>query len=646
MTKETFLQTVVKAAIHPAIGIARLGNSTNECFVGPETLGYSNPPAGTMRDATGALKRQAARFRIYGYNAKDEVVTELTAENADLEWTVHICNKKAAWYRFAMALDIPEAQKIVVARRNPDVEGKRRDQLILDPGPVSISDKDGFSKEIIVSLENSLIPPVYLGELRLESTGRLLFLGGRGKSFSPEGRPIWDGSLQEYPSGDGWFDDVSDGPVSAVVTIQGRSIPVEAAWVITAPPDYAPGLTSVRTLYDLLVDVYIRAGWWEFPKRISFAKDVYPILLRLTRLQWVNKGFAAQFGIGAPHDFTNLTYLRKLSSASTIHAEVRRQVFNAFRNPEATDNTALPWPWLYGDAMVLPGPAPSARQHQSLSHTQYRILKHWAEGLFEEDLGFHDLSNPRLEELSLTEQPHMLDQAALTFCVADAFHPGCEVTWPMRNISMYKAPFRFRHKEYRGKESAAFGPLLTQEGLFSPNGPLYDQGPGDLTRWLALPWQVSVTLCRSGYDPEYDPYLPTFWPAIVPNQVLTVDSYQKVTDERLPRIDRLAAFAERQPWTRNLKGTLLDQMTQMVSAFDRMGVIEGRAGVLNDPELPSEMLVETLSVSMESETGLSNERTILLKLLVEQAQKEAQQIEVSEWEAMQETDAFTNDSSE
>jgi anthranilate phosphoribosyltransferase len=45
----------------------------------------------------------------------------------------------------------------------------------------------------------------------------------------------------------------------------------------------------------------------------------------------------------------------------------------------------------------------------------------------------------------LGEQPAMLDRAALEFCLADAFHPGCEITWPIRHTTMFMAPFRIRH---------------------------------------------------------------------------------------------------------------------------------------------------------------------------------------------------------
>ena len=60
---------IVGAAIYPAIGIARLGNSENEYFLAPEVTDPLPEPPGFYRDSTGALKRQATRFRVYGLNA-------------------------------------------------------------------------------------------------------------------------------------------------------------------------------------------------------------------------------------------------------------------------------------------------------------------------------------------------------------------------------------------------------------------------------------------------------------------------------------------------------------------------------------------------------------------------------------------------
>ena len=82
---------------------------------------------------------------------------------------------------------------------------------------------------------------VELGELRTDGAGRLLVLGGRGRSGSPSGAPIYvAGDASSFANADDWFDDVSDGPVTAEVSIDGRPIPTAGAWVAVAPPNYAP----------------------------------------------------------------------------------------------------------------------------------------------------------------------------------------------------------------------------------------------------------------------------------------------------------------------------------------------------------------------------------------------------------------------
>ena len=187
----------------------------------------------------------------------------------------------------------------------------------------------------------------------------------------------------------------------------------------------------------------------------------------------------------------------------------------------------------------------------------------------------------------------MLDKAALQFCLADAFHPGCEMTWPVRHPSMYSAPFRFRHRPPSDPEPN-YGKDLTTQNVEQPNGPLYAQAPGDITRWMALPWQGDTAFCRSGYDPEYDPYVPTFWPARVPNQVLTEDDYKIVVDTSRPIEERIAAWNRRAQWLRSLTGSIAEQMMQMIAEFGRMGIVEARPGVKEDPLFPETMYVETL----------------------------------------------------
>ncbi len=53
--------------IHPAIGIARLGNSPDEFFIGPEKPRELPMPDGGFKDSQLRVKRQAARFRIFAH---------------------------------------------------------------------------------------------------------------------------------------------------------------------------------------------------------------------------------------------------------------------------------------------------------------------------------------------------------------------------------------------------------------------------------------------------------------------------------------------------------------------------------------------------------------------------------------------------
>jgi hypothetical protein len=589
---------IVRAAIHPAIGIARLGNS-EEFFVGPEVVEPEPMQPGSYRDGQGALKRQAARFRIYGYNAAGEIIQELTPDDADIHWTVHVANHKAGWYQWIQSMDIPESVDLKVPLRNRDVTGDARRQLNIDGGPRTIEGKGTCDSKYRFEGEFQGTT-VYLGELRTDAEGRLLFLGGLGKSASPTGQPIYDPSDENaFINANGWYDDTSDGPVTAKVNIEGREIPVEPAWVVTAPPNYAPSVIAVRTLYDLLEDLYVQNHWMEAPVRPSFSNDVVPILKRLSGLQWVNRGFSTEFGPVGPNDFEDPDFVARLArdpreGGFDTWGELRRVVFNAFRLPQPADANLLPWPWEYGDADAIPDFPDSPRQNLALTATQHRTLERWADGDFVADWPAHRTPVRDVDKLPVKEQPAMLDKAALHFCLADAFHPGCEVTWPIRHLSLFTAPFRIRHRP-AGVPEPDYGPTLTQAQVLAPDGPLWGQGPGSLSRWMGLPWQEDTAYCRSGYDAAYDPYLPTFWPARVPNQVLTEADYRIVTDASRPREEREAAFSRRAEWTRLLgtEDTPAEvQMMNMVNRFGDMGVVEVREGVRGDPVFPPVMMVE------------------------------------------------------
>ena len=611
--------TIVRAAIHPGIGIARVGNSQLEgedgYYIGPEVIDPDPKEPGFYRDDDGAIKREAAQFRIYGYNAAGHVVKEIKGTDTDtaITWTAHLANRKAQWYKFVVALDLPEAPDILdklkipqspykpSEHRNPSLKGEEREQLAINPGPRTILGRSGedpqrFDNGTFLTGANET--QVYLGELRTDDAGRLLVLGGFGNSGSPTGDTVYN---PDDPSGfvnpDNWYDDISDGPVTATVTIDSQPIPVESSWVVVAPPNYAPNIIGWHTLYDLLVDTYVESGRMPMPTTASFTKDILPVLSRLSNLQWVNKGFATLFGKGCPMDFSDPELLEKLAHKGAteeedLYHELRQIVFNTFRPAETNSNTGSSWPWIYGDGF---GSAleSSPSNNLALSKVRMKLMKLWVEGKFEDDYT-PEFSPPScLDDVDLQEQPAMLDKAALHFCLADAFHPGCELTWPMRHSSLYSAPFRVRHAKDTANTEQDYGEVLTPEIVLRHGGPLYAQGAGDLTRWMGIPWQADTGFCRSGYDAEYDPYLPTFWPANVPNQILTEESYQIVTGGGSDE-DKLKAFYSRDNWLRALPETTIEAMLYMVDNFAKMGIIELRKGLEDNPDIPSKIFVESL----------------------------------------------------
>jgi len=361
--------SVVRAAIHPSIGVARLGNSKEEYFLAPEIVDPPPQPPGFYRDATGALKRQAVRFRIYGLNAQGQVVTELTQSNAEITWTVHLANKKAAWYQFQIALDIPEARSAPHAfLRNVAISD--RNDLVIDPGARQITG-ESVAAGSAYSFDTGKFMglPVYLGEIRTDEQGRLLVFGGRGKSASYNATPALT-----FANNEGWYDDTSDGPVTATVQVQGKSLRVDPAWVVVAPPNYAPGQKSVRTMWDLMRDTAIQAHILPAPTRPSFNTDIRPIFERLSRLQWVNAGYAAAFGWGGPNHYASAEWLARLGQNTPNDEEMRRTIANHFRDFSRDAWSPTPWPWQYGDAMNIP-PVHTPRQSIALSDTQLHLLQ-------------------------------------------------------------------------------------------------------------------------------------------------------------------------------------------------------------------------------------------------------------------------------
>ena len=472
--------------IHPAIGVARVGDSVDGSYLGPELVGatadlsdaqQSTPSNGRYKDdkTPKGVKRQVARFRVYEYERDASGVwvatREVTSADVDLKWSVHLANRKAA------------GPKIFESGRRNDLVSDR-DTLIIngDPtsGPVSVG--AGIAGPVPIS-GKFLDTPVALGEIDVDSAGRLLVFGGSGEAASPTHAPA-----DKTFNNDGWYDTTSDGWVRAAVTLRdGTVVDADPAWVLVGPPDFAPEIENLITLWDVVTDASNRIfGDPVDPriiaKSISFPAHVEPILRRVARYRWVTSGVSGAHGDGDSMDFLSPALLAKLSSNAAGNKQVREDVFNRLRPPEgfATNDQNMP-PF---------GGSPS------LTKLQYGAMAVWKNGEFEETYPNDDAkwTDPgrftKFDDVPVSLQPTMLDRAALQPCVGAAFYPGIEA--PERIAGLLDL--------FPGATTPTFRhPLRISTTL--PAGAISEE--------LALPWQTDFLAC--GF---------LWWPAARPNDVL------------------------------------------------------------------------------------------------------------------------------
>ncbi|HEX2252067.1 MAG TPA: LodA/GoxA family CTQ-dependent oxidase [Thermoanaerobaculia bacterium] len=592
------LTSVVRCAIHPALGIARVGNApADQYYLAPEVPGTTADPASgpagidTFKNDQGEVRKEAARFRVYGYDAEGNVVGEITAGDAEITWQVHLANRKSGWYKFANAMDLKQ-YALSTTYRNATVAGESRQALVNDPGPLEIAGRD--QKGTRYRFDQGYVrwndgPPIQvpLGELRTDAEGRLLVLGGDGHSGSAFNQPP-----TTFANNDGWYDDVSDGPVRATVTLPGgQTFEAEPAMVAVTPPNFGPGLYGVVTMYDVVYDLFVRQGWIEPPKTVLFWEHVFPIFERMVNSQWVNGGMFFLFGPGSPGDLLEPKRLAQLADPGRGGQAERQRVFGWFRQP--------PPPWDEGGPRTeLPPPQPQklppfygdgfgeytglAIDELALTPTQYGWLERWAAGDFEP--GERRQPPQRLEDLPTAEQPRALDRTPLEDCLGGPFHPGIELTWPLRVPRMWRPPAQAGGLPYRlhilppgVQPQDDFGAVLTPQVCLGPSGPLTASGPGTLTRWLGIPWQTDEASCLAGYDLSTYLPVPSFWAARVPNDVLPQHAFQQANDRKLSEPQRFKHLGHRQFWLRDLQGSGYSaRIANMVAEWNLLGIVAER----------------------------------------------------------------------
>jgi len=550
------LGSIAFAKIFPPIGIARVGDSENEFFFGPEFLPSvaEKPEDHRYRDAQGCLKRQAARFRVYGFDSKGRVVREITSDHARITWTANLANKKAAWFRFDGAskarqqfANDAEAEKhdqrnagigkIVRDRKSRRfVSDAAREALEIDGGAKSIEgrnlepesgengDRYRFKGYFKRGLAGSQGHEVYLGELRTDDSGRLIVLGGRGNSepVGPNGPATGDARLEHwivnYANNDDWHDDTSDGPINARVLLKnGREIKVVGgAWVVVAPPDFAPDVSNLVTMYDVMEEVAIAGRLKPQPgcpplhkaDAVCFRRDIEPILQRMNDYRWVSPLGLRGHGHGKPgeagSDILN-PVLSQVRAGGDAAKERRERYFSVLRVPtypaldpltgkEARVNESLAaeqatsffMPPLSGDeGDRTPG---NSATWFSVTRLHHARMERWKD----DDLIWDDEvpAYRRGVAPELHEEPARLTRCTLEACVGGAFFPGIEITSIVRDPELYCEPFRIDHAKV---------------------------GPGDVTKFMACPWQADFYECRDAW-----------WPAARPDAVVTDLTFEEL----------------------------------------------------------------------------------------------------------------------
>jgi hypothetical protein len=157
---------------------------------------------------------------------------------------------------------------------------------------------------------------------------------------------------------------------------------------------------------------------------------------------------------------------------------------------------------------------------------------------------------------------------------------------------MWEAPFRLRVRSPQASVQD-YGDQLTREAALGPNGPVQGSAPGDLTKWMGVPWHSDVASCRAGYELSVSNVLPTFWAARVPNHVLREVDYKIVMDKSRPMKERKEAFNRRIDWERHIarpdRPTTLDLM---MKSWFKLGIVTERPGP-GEAGFPNVMKVET-----------------------------------------------------
>jgi hypothetical protein len=477
LTIETRLGARTEYRIYPSIGIARIGDCRDSFMIGPEAPGMVS--LGPFRGDDRGIKPQAARFRIYKVEIdanENEAVTEeiVAAGDIEVEWSVSLANRKAAGFRIGDTL----ARK---ANPGPRNDGLDRNKLVISAnGSVIGSGANGpvLSGTIEFAKPRGTGPKVtdiVLAKLRTDDGGRLLVVGGPGTSGSP-----LNASIDVFSDNDGWYDSVSDGPVSARLLIKGQPQSVVPAWVLITVPRYAPAVQGIVTWFDRAVNMARIGsdGRFNAPKTTSFTRDIFPILKRADLLSAVHGVAHANGSIRPLSDGARIAGFSDPAKRAAVQAKL---VPTGSSAPGPEQLPAQFMPRLYSGA----NPEPDGPTWTYLALTRYQLahIENWAHGNFDADWTGSPPPPLPFDQIPVARQAWALCEAALENCVGGSFYPGIEGTYDIARSETYHPDVSLR-REFR----------------VDPAHPA-----GFLTEKMALPWQADFADCSNFWWPSQRP---------------------------------------------------------------------------------------------------------------------------------------------
>jgi hypothetical protein len=219
------------------------------------------------------------------------------------------------------------------------------------------------------------------------------------------------------------------------------------------------------------------------------------------------------------------------------------------------ENQPILMPFLAGDNPISNN---TISKYLGLTETQYFILSQYAAGVY--------TKNP----LPAVGPGAASDIGNLQNCVGGAFSPGIEITWITRNPTIYKPlPAGFDASDFFRINAKPMS-TLTPHQLSLDNGSNNDYSnglePGDLSKYMAQPWQADFNECTNQNiskqqlnEPRLDTANYWWWPPQRPFSVFPKESPE-----------------QQLPWTR---GFVEDSKTnnlsdvQMVTCWKYLGFV-------------------------------------------------------------------------